>query len=310
MSTAQGFRHEALMYAGREELLQGTLPFIREGLANDEPTLVVLGSEKINALQDALGADADRVRFADMGEVGANPARIIPAWQEFVDEHAGAGRRLRGIGEPVYPERSSAELVECQRHESLLNLAFAQTPAFHLLCPYDTQALAASVVEEARCSHPYIAADGTRSESGSCRDHEAIAAPFDDPLYEPPADAHKLLFEAGGLSHVRTFVFECASVAGLSIPRAHDVVLAVNEVATNSILHAGGHGALRMWRENGTLISEVRDGGRIEDPLIGRRRPGALAGGHGMWMVNQLCELVQVRSFATGNVVRLHTRCE
>ena len=30
-------------------------------------------------LYDALGADAHQVHFADMAEIGANPARIIPA---------------------------------------------------------------------------------------------------------------------------------------------------------------------------------------------------------------------------------------
>ena len=80
---------------------------------------------------------------------GANPACIIPAWREFVDEHAAASRALRGIGEPIWPDRTSAELVECQRHESLLNLAFAGTRSFHLLCPYDTEALDAAVIEEA-----------------------------------------------------------------------------------------------------------------------------------------------------------------
>ena len=74
-----------------------------------------------------------------MAHVGHNPARIIPAWHEFVAQHAAPGVRLRGIGEPIFPERSADELVECQRHESLLNLAFADADAFWLVCPYDTQ---------------------------------------------------------------------------------------------------------------------------------------------------------------------------
>ena len=40
------------------------------------------------------------VAFADMANVGANPARIIPAWSDFVASHSGSGRPLRGIGEP------------------------------------------------------------------------------------------------------------------------------------------------------------------------------------------------------------------
>ena len=32
-----------------------------------------------------------------MAELGRNPARIIPAWQDFVAAHAGPDRPVRGI---------------------------------------------------------------------------------------------------------------------------------------------------------------------------------------------------------------------
>ena len=134
----EDFRHEALLYAGKDDFLKRTVPFIREGVEAGEPALVVLNADKLRALQSELNGHAEGVHFADMAAIGANPACIIPAWREFVDDHAGGGRPMRGIGEPICPDRTSAELVECQRHESLLNLAFADTPSFTLLCPYDT----------------------------------------------------------------------------------------------------------------------------------------------------------------------------
>jgi hypothetical protein len=155
------FSHEALLYADMDEYVAGTLAFIREGIAAAEPILVVVGAPKIAALTARLGADAGRVQFKDMAEVGANPARIIPAWHQFVESHAGSGRAFRGIGEPIYPERSPAELVECQRHEALLNVAFDGGPAWRLLCPYNTTALPLEVIEEAQRSHPYVAYDHT-----------------------------------------------------------------------------------------------------------------------------------------------------
>jgi len=100
-----------------------------------------------------------------------------------------------------------------------------------------------------------------------------------------------------------------AKGAGLPATRAGDLVLAVNELATNSIRHAGGDGVLRMWHADDALICEVADAGRIADPLAGRRRPpSGQSGGHGLWLCNQICDLVQLRTFATGSVVRLHTR--
>jgi hypothetical protein len=76
-----------------------TAPFVREGLALDEPVMVALKGDRLEALRAALGEDARRVRLVDMARVGRNPARIIPAWQRFLDEHEGVS--ARGIGEPV-----------------------------------------------------------------------------------------------------------------------------------------------------------------------------------------------------------------
>src|SRR5258706_10032173 len=85
------FRHEALMYAGMADFLAGTVPFIRGGLEAGEPVLVVESAAKIALLRSELGPDARSVVFADMADVGANPARIIPAWRDFVKKNGGEG---------------------------------------------------------------------------------------------------------------------------------------------------------------------------------------------------------------------------
>jgi anti-sigma regulatory factor (Ser/Thr protein kinase) len=303
------FRHEALFYAGEREFAAGTLRFIRDGLAGDESTLVVVDAPKIETLRDALNGDAERVHFADMAEVGANPARIIPAWRDFVSRHASRGRRVRGIGEPICASRSPCELAECHRHESLLNLAFAEDPGFWLLCPYDTDALEPSVVEEARRTHPFVVCDGTPSASAVYGGLKAATAPFEDPLPEPAGRSEELDFEAETLAGLRHFVARRADAAGLEAARRDDLVLAVNEVATNSLRHGAGRGVLRAWREPGSVVCEVRDEGRFDAPMAGRERPSpGQVGGYGMWLANQLCELVQVRSLPGGTVVRVHMR--
>jgi anti-sigma regulatory factor (Ser/Thr protein kinase) len=66
---------------------------------------------------------------------------------------------------------------------------------------------------------------------------------------------------------------------------------------------------LLVWRTEEHLVCEVRDDGRIDDPLVGRRMPGPeVEGGRGVWMANQLCDLVQVRSSDQGTVVRVLVR--
>ncbi len=183
---AEHFRHTALFYSGLDDYVRRTSAFLREGIAAGEPALVVIAPEKAALLREELEADAAAVVFADMNEVGRNPARIIPAWRDFVDEHLTAERPVRGIGEPIWAERSEEELVECERHESLLNLAFAGSHAWHLLCPYDVDALPEAVLDEARRNHPLLIENGAHRTNAACRSLDEIAQPFDAPLAPAP----------------------------------------------------------------------------------------------------------------------------
>jgi anti-sigma regulatory factor (Ser/Thr protein kinase) len=300
-----GFHHSAWMYRGEEEVAAGAGAFLREGLEAGEAMLVAVAAPKIELLRSELGPEADTVTFLDMAAVGANPARIIPAWRAFVARRP-AGASARGIGEPIGPDRAGAELVECHGHESLLNLAFADTAAFRLMCPYDTEALDPAVVEKARGTHPFLTR-GSETTAGAYAPH----SPFGEPLPDVPPGARQTEIHLGSLSDVREFVGRHGARAGLSAQRVSDLVAAVNEVATNSVRHGGGRGRLRLWNEPGALVCEVRDAGHIEDPLVGRIQPRrGQIGGYGLWLTNQLCDLVQIRSQPTGTAVRLHMRLD
>jgi anti-sigma regulatory factor (Ser/Thr protein kinase) len=309
LDSGPAFRHEALLYAGDEQFLAGTLPFIKAALTAGEPVVVAVDQAKIALLRSELAGDAEHVHFADMREVGANPARLIPAWHDFIEARRAPGMRIWGVGEPIWAGRSKAELVECQRHESLLGLAFADAGPLSFLCPYDTGALGAEVIAEAHGSHSGIVEGGKRRRSHSFRGAAAAATPFGEPLPEPDGPVRACTFAAGDLADVRQIVSRCARAAGLGESRGDDLVLAVNEVASNSVRHGGGHGTLRVWRDQDSLVCEVRDSGRFDDPLAGRRRPDiAEIGGQGLWIANQVCDLVQLRSFPDGSAVRIHMR--
>lgn len=302
-----GFSHEAFVYATSQEFLAGTAPFLLEGLERDEQVLALLSAEKIDLLRTEIAENAHRVRFADMATIGANPARIMPVWMRFVDERV-PGRGVRGIGEPIHAARGSAELVECQQHESLLNQAFDSTRAFRLLCPYDV-ALGAAVLEEAARSHPLVSSAGHVAPSMGWHPEGGPARPYEATLPNPPAPFEQFTFAMGQLHDLRSFVTRHAVAAGLSAERISDAVLAVNEVATNSLRYGGERGTLTVWHEGPTLVCEVHDTGQITDPLAGRRLPNpAAVGGYGLWLVNHLCDLVQVRTGPGGSVVRLHVR--
>ena len=137
---AEGFCHEAFFYAGDDEFLAGTIPYLEEGISAGETVLVVLPESRIRLIREVLGAAAEAVEFWRMGTVGRNPARLISAWQDFLLT-CEPGKGVRGLGELISSARSAAEMQECELHELLFNLAFAEERDLTVMCPYDTTAL-------------------------------------------------------------------------------------------------------------------------------------------------------------------------
>jgi anti-sigma regulatory factor (Ser/Thr protein kinase) len=301
------FRHELLEYTdGAAGFVRRTHPYISRALKAKEPVLVAVASEKAELLREALGDEAAKVGFTDMYLLGRNPGRIISAWREFLAQHDGGGRAL-GIGEPIWPGRSAAELSECHRHEFLLNLAFGGGQPWHLLCPYDVDGLDDQVIEAAQHSHPFVAEDDGGGDATAVPCTPRAARPFEGTL-PPPAssDVHELAFTAEELGALRHFLSDWSTQQLLPPASTEELVLAVNELATNSIRYGGGSGLLLVWRERDVLHCEIRDAGHIQDPLTGRSRPAPEQHtGRGLWLVHQLCDLVQIRSSAEGSVIRV-----
>jgi anti-sigma regulatory factor (Ser/Thr protein kinase) len=109
------------------------------------------------------------------------------------------------------------------------------------------------------------------------------------------------------LAAIRTVVRRYARRAGLTEARAIDLVLAVSEVAANTVRHAKSPGCLKIWYDAEEIICQIEDEGTITDPLAGQRRPSLDAmGGHGLWIVRQLCDRVEIDSDENGTMIRLH----
>ena len=111
------------------------------------------------------------------------------------------------------------------------------------------------------------------------------------------------------LAAVRAIVQRYAVQAGLPENRAIDLVLAVSEVAANTVRHAKSPGSLKIWYDANEIVCQIHDEGIIHDPLAGRRRPPVDAmGGHGLWIVHQVCDEVEMVSDETGTTIRLHMK--
>jgi anti-sigma regulatory factor (Ser/Thr protein kinase) len=302
-AVAGQFWHGAVFYDGLEALAETVVTFVRRGLANDEPVLVAELPAQTDAIRAGLGEDAERVTFVDMADVGRNPACIIPVWLEFVSRHSGTP--VRGVGEPAWAGRRAVELEECQLHEALLNVAFDDVGPFELLCPYDARRLPVDAVRGAMRTHPALV---DKERAATYGGHAHAVDGFSRDLTPAPADAYALGFAAHDLVTLRSTVRWLGEEAQLSEDALEDLVLAVHELASNSVEHAGGTGVFRGWSGPESLVVEVSDRGVIDDPLIGREQVLDLSeDGRGIWMANHLCDLVQVRSSERGTTVRLHT---
>jgi anti-sigma regulatory factor (Ser/Thr protein kinase) len=138
---------------------------------------------------------------------------------------------------------------------------------------------------------------------------QVVPAARHSPQLPPPAVAPLFHTYRTDLSKVRALVMQQSRAAGLTEGRASDLVLAVSEVAANTLRHTSSSGTLAIWHDREEIICEVHDEGTITDPEAGRHRPAADAtGGHGLWLVRQVCDLVELRSDQTGTTIRMHMK--
>jgi hypothetical protein len=60
-------------------------------------------------------------------------------------------------------------------------------------------------------------------------------------------------------------------------------------------------GTVHMWHDAEEVFCQITDSGVIADRLAGYRVPADdLRGGKGLWLVNQVCDLVEMRSTTDG----------
>jgi anti-sigma regulatory factor (Ser/Thr protein kinase) len=309
MSTAVApvnpFVHPALFYRGSEQYVAGTVPFVLDGLAAGEPVAVAVPGPQGDLIRSELGGRADEVHFVHMPEAGRNPGRIIPnVLRAFADGHRD--RRVRIIGEPIWAGRTALEYPACVQHEALINAAFSGRDVT-ILCPYDADGLDAAVLTDAYATHPVVIEDG-RELSSSLYDPDGIVARYNEPLPDPPADAVALAFTLEELALARHFAMGHAEGLGLAGGTLlGDLALVVAELTTNSVIHGGGSGTLWVWAEGQRLVCQVRDSGKLKDPLAGRRPPErGQRGGRGLLLVHHLGDLVRVHAGTDGTTIRCY----
>ena len=288
---ASGVTHMLYPYADHDQYLSGTLAYIEHACSDGGTVVVAAEPDRREQLAPHL-ADAGSVVFVDAGALRRNPGRFIPAWQEWIAKVA-RNRPVHGINESVWSGRTSAHVNELRYQEWLLNRAFASAPAWSLMCPFDTAGQEASVVTAITRCHPLLwdGAKGVPSSGYVVGDY-----PF-EALAEPTGPVRRVPYDLAALGTVREAAAGFAADCGLGEDRVRDLKLAVTELAANSIRHGGGRGVASLWRTQVSVVCELKDEGVITDPLVGLVRPTSTQiGGRGLWFVNNVCDLVEVRS--------------
>jgi anti-sigma regulatory factor (Ser/Thr protein kinase) len=117
-----------------------------------------------------------------------------------------------------------------------------------------------------------------------------------------------MAFDVAGLVDLRHLVGQVAAQAEVAPDRAADLVLAVNELATNSVEHGPGSGSLRLWAGPGRpVVAEISDhGGEMDAPFPGLAQPPPDgARGRGLWLASELCDVLEVWSDPRETVIRV-----
>jgi anti-sigma regulatory factor (Ser/Thr protein kinase) len=302
-----GIWHAALPYRSTGELEAAACQFASDAADAGAALFIACNSPSLSRMRTQLSDVGEHVAWTDSPGPGVNPGQLIYAISRFADQHPG--RPAWCLQEAAWPSRPDDELWEVIRYEALLNLALSTQ--VRVMCPYYV-GLPPEVISCVQVTHPLTATGGQWQPTPRYQQQPtkfAVPPACDQPLSPPPGDARVISFRAD-LARVRGMVSAEARAAGLSPSRASDLLLAVGELIANTLAHTSGPGALTIWATRHAVICQVSDGGHITDPLAGQLRPGPAqeGGGRGLWVVHQVCDLVQVRSSPAGTTIRVHMR--
>lgn len=115
------------------------------------------------------------------------------------------------------------------------------------------------------------------------------------PSWEPEIELEFGLVDLGG---IRNLIREAVLDTGLPGEKADALVIAVNEITTNAVIHGRPPAVLRVWTSAEEAVCEVSDAGPgIKDALAGRFLPSPeSAGGRGLWLARVLSDTVEIHS--------------
>jgi anti-sigma regulatory factor (Ser/Thr protein kinase) len=300
MSCPAALRHHALVYEYDDEYVSTTVSFLRDGLAAGEACMVGNTRDGLAVMRDALGDDAQRVAFFDVGSLYTRPARAIATYYAAFREQLRSAPAVRAVASGQFgPTRE--DWAEWTSYEAITNHAYSHLPVW-VVCAYNASRLPDELVDAVLRTHPEVLGNGW-SENDQFEDPRELVrrlTPVPEPLPDlrslPPGDDTERFREQLALELVAHDVPEA---------KALDMLIAASEVAANAVRHGGGIEDVRVGRADGRFVCEVVDrGSGFDDPMAGYVAPRD-GEARGLWVARQLTRAVEWFHSARGFTVRI-----
>jgi anti-sigma regulatory factor (Ser/Thr protein kinase) len=300
MNGPAALRHHAFVYEHDDEYVTSSVAFLRDGLEAGEACMVGNTRDGLAIMRDALGPDAERVAFFDVGSLYTRPARAIATYYGAFREQLRTAPAVRAVASGQFgPTREDWE--EWTSYEAITNLAYAHLPVW-VVCAYNSSKLPDTLVEAVLQTHPEVLGDGWQAS-----DH------FEDPrelvrrLTPAPESLPDLRSFSPGNDLERFREKLAGELRAEEVPEAKalDTLIAGTEVASNAVLHGGGIEEVRVGRAAGRFVCEVVDrGSGFDDPMAGYLAPRDETA-CGLWVARQLTRTLEWFHSAHGFTVRL-----
>jgi anti-sigma regulatory factor (Ser/Thr protein kinase) len=300
-SDRTGMRHSALVYESRDEYVTRAVAFLREGLEAGEGAVVGNTRPGLAAVREALGSDAARVTFIDVGAAYTRPARTFAAYHKVYADEFEKAESVRVISDVQFgPEPAEWDLW--MGYEALMNRAFAHLPTW-AMCTYNADGLPDRLLEAVWRTHPEVVADNGLMHSDHFEDPADLLRRI-TPAPEPLPQLRSIAFGDTAEALREQLARELASE---NVPEARilDMLLATREVAGNAATHGGGVKDVRVGRAGGRFVCEIIDrGSGFDDPVAGYLPPRKGIGS-GLWVARQLVWRIEFFQSPQGFTARI-----
>jgi anti-sigma regulatory factor (Ser/Thr protein kinase) len=301
ISQGKELRHSAFVYDSEDEYVARSVRFLREGLEAGEGAIVANLRPGLAAMREALGSDADQVRFVDVSSTYTRPAQTLAAYHQVYAEQLQETPSLRAVGDVQFgldPE----EWDLWTGYEAVLNRSFGHLPVW-VLCSYDANKAPDPILEGVTQTHPEVVTDDGWKMSADYEDPDGLLRRL-TPEPTPLADLRPIPF-GRNLEEFRERLASELITEKVAESKILDMLVAASEVAKNAREHGGGMEQVRVGRAEGRFVCEVVDRGiGFDDPAAGYLAPREGVG-RGLWIARQLAWLIEFFRSPSGFTARI-----